>query len=246
MGGSGETAQAIDERDTSSLIPNPSSLRLAICLVSGGMDSCVTSALANEDNDELAFLHVSYGQPTEARERRAFEDLADSYQVTKRLAVSIEYLKSIGGSSLTDENIPVREANLTSKEIPTSYVPFRNSHFLSIATSWAEVIGAQRIYIGAVAEDSSGYPDCRPEFYGAFQRAINAGTKPETHVTIVTPVIYLRKSEIIRRGMELNAPLHLTWSCYCAEDRACGRCDSCALRLRAFREAGVTDPIPYA
>jgi len=243
MGGSSETIQPIDE-ETSSFILPPSSL--AICLVSGGMDSCVTAAIANEDNDELAFLHISYGQRTEARERQAFEDLADSYHVTKRLAVSIEYLKSIGGSSLTDENIPVGEANLTSKVIPTSYVPFRNSHFLSIATSWAEVIGAQRIYIGAVAEDSSGYPDCRPEFYEAFQRALDAGTKPETHVAIVTPVIRLRKSDIVSRGVELNAPLHLTWSCYRAEDRACGRCDSCALRLRAFREAGVTDPIPYA
>jgi 7-cyano-7-deazaguanine synthase len=243
MGGSTEIIEQADE-ETSSFILPPSSL--AICLVSGGMDSCVTAAIAKEDNDELAFLHTSYGQPTEARERQAFEDLADSYHVTKRLAVSIEYLKAIGGSSLTDENIPVSDANLTSREIPTSYVPFRNSHFLSIATSWAEVIGAQRIYIGAVAEDSSGYPDCRPEFYEAFQRAIDAGTKPKTHVTIVTPVIYLRKSDIVRRGVELNAPLHLTWSCYRAEDRACGRCDSCALRLRAFREAGVTDPIPYA
>src|SRR5688572_931190 len=239
MGGHNDLAY--QERNTDSSL-----CHLAICLVSGGMDSCVTAAIANEDNDELAFLHVSYGQPTEARERQAFEDLGDSYHVTKRLAVSIEYLKSIGGSSLTDENIPVSEASLTSSEIPTSYVPFRNSHLLSIATSWAEVVGAQRIYIGAVAEDSSGYPDCRPEFYEAFQRAIDAGTKPETHVTIVTPVIHLRKSDIVRRGVELNAPLHLTWSCYRAEDRACGRCDSCALRQRAFREAGVTDPIPYA
>jgi len=247
MGGSNEILEGpgIDE-EASSFIPPPSSLRLAVCLVSGGMDSCVTAAIANEANDELAFLHVSYGQLTEARERQAFEDLADNYNVTKRLAVSIEYLKSIGGSSLTDDEIPVSEANLTSREIPTSYVPFRNSHLLSIATSWAEVIGAQRIYIGAVAEDSSGYPDCRPEFYEAFQRAIDAGTKPETYVAIVTPVIHLRKSEIVRHGVELNAPLHLTWSCYRAEDRACGRCDSCALRLRAFREAGVTDPIPYA
>ena len=239
MGGSTEIIQPAiaDEAPSSSL---------AICLVSGGMDSCVTAAMANEDNDELAFLHVSYGQPTEARERQAFEDLADSYGVTKRLAVSIEYLKSIGGSSLTDENIPVSEANLSSSEIPTSYVPFRNAHLLSIATSWAEAIGAQRIYIGAVAEDSSGYPDCRPEFYEAFQRTIAAGTKPETLITIVTPVIYLQKSEIVIQAVELDAPLHLTWSCYRAEDRACGRCDSCALRLRGFREAGVRDPIPYA
>jgi 7-cyano-7-deazaguanine synthase len=219
---------------------------LAICLVSGGMDSCVTAAIARGENAELAFLHVSYGQRTEARERRAFLELADHFGVAKRLAVSIEYLKAIGGSSLTDPGIPVTEANLTLREIPTSYVPFRNSHLLAIATSWAETIGAQRIYIGAVAEDSSGYPDCRPVFYEAFQRAIDAGTKPETRVKIVTPVIHLRKAEIVRCGLELSAPLELTWSCYRAEEQACGRCDSCALRLRAFQEAAVADPIAYA
>jgi 7-cyano-7-deazaguanine synthase len=219
---------------------------LAVCLVSGGMDSCVTAAIAREENAELAFLHVSYGQRTEAREHLAFVELADYFGINKRLAVSIEYLKAIGGSSLTDPDIPVAEANLTSREIPTSYVPFRNSHLLAIATSWAETIGAQRIYIGAVAEDSSGYPDCRPEFYEAFQRTIDAGTRPETRVEIVTPVIYLRKAEIVRRGLELNAPLELTWSCYQAEERACGRCDSCLLRLRAFQEAAVADPVAYA
>ena len=240
MGGSTEVIeQAVSDEEASSS-------SLAVCLVSGGMDSCVTAAIAKEENDELAFLHVSYGQPTQARERQAFENLADHYDVKKRLAVSLDYLTSIGGSSLTDENIPVSEANLTTREIPTSYVPFRNSHLLSIATSWAEVIGAERIYIGAVAEDSSGYPDCRPEFYEAFQRAIDAGTKPGTNVAIVTPVIHLRKSEIVKRGVELKAPLQLTWSCYSSEDRACGRCDSCALRLRAFGEAGLSDPIPYA
>jgi 7-cyano-7-deazaguanine synthase len=220
--------------------------RLAVCLVSGGMDSCVTAAIAREENDELAFLHISYGQRTEARERRAFEELADYYGVTKRLVVSIDYLTRIGGSSLTDSRITVAEADLASLEIPTSYVPFRNAHLLSIATSWAEVSGARRIYIGAVAEDSSGYPDCRPEFYDAFEQVIQRGTRPETMIEIVTPVIALHKSEIIRRGLELNAPLELTWSCYQSSERACGRCDSCALRLRAFREAGVTDPIPYA
>jgi 7-cyano-7-deazaguanine synthase len=219
---------------------------LAVCLVSGGMDSCVTAAIAREENDALAFLHVSYGQRTEARERRAFNELADHYQVTRRLAVSIEHLKAIGGSSLTDKSIPVTEADLASRSIPTSYVPFRNAHLLAIATSWAEVIAARRIYIGAVAEDSSGYPDCRPEFYQAFQATIDAGTKPETEIEIVTPIIHLRKSEIVRKGTELDAPLHLTWSCYQAEDRACGRCDSCALRLRAFLEAGQKDPIAYA
>ena len=219
---------------------------LAVCLVSGGMDSCVTAAIAREENEELAFMHVSYGQRTEARERRACEDLANHFGVDKRLSVSIEYLTQIGGSSLTDSAIPVASADLASREIPTSYVPFRNSHLLSIATSWAEVIGAGRIYIGAVAEDSSGYPDCRPEFYEAFQRAIDIGTKPETRIEIATPVIHLRKAEIIRRGLDLGAPLELTWSCYQSEDLACGRCDSCVLRLRAFEEAGVKDPIPYA
>jgi len=244
MGGSTEVVDELEAVTDSSFILHPSSL--AVCLVSGGMDSCVVAAIAREENDEVAFLHVSYGQRTEARERRAFEELADHYAVQKRLAVSIESLKAIGGSSLTDENIPVAQANLASREIPTSYVPFRNAHMLAIATSWAETIGAQRIYIGAVAEDSSGYPDCRPEFYQAFQQAIDAGTRPETRVEIVTPVIHLSKAEIVRRGLELSAPLELTWSCYTAEDRACGRCDSCALRLRAFAEAGTRDPISYA
>ncbi|HVS20493.1 MAG TPA: 7-cyano-7-deazaguanine synthase QueC [Pyrinomonadaceae bacterium] len=245
MGGSNETTiDDVEAELDSSFILHPSSL--AICLVSGGMDSCVTAAIAREENDELAFLHVSYGQRTEARERRAFNELADYFAVAKRLAVSIEYLTKIGGSSLTDASIPVSEANLSSHEIPSSYVPFRNSHLLSIATSWAEVIAARSIYIGAVTEDSSGYPDCRSEFYEAFQRAIDVGTKPETRIEIVTPVIHMRKSEIVNRALELAAPLELTWSCYQTEDKACGRCDSCALRLRAFREAGARDSIPYA
>ena len=245
MGGSSEAIVQDSEAElNSSFILHPSSL--AVCLVSGGMDSCVTAAIAANENSELAFLHVSYGQRTESRERRAFDELADHYGAAKRLAVSIEHLKKIGGSSLTDQSIPVTEANLAAREIPTSYVPFRNAHLLSIATSWAEAIGAQRIYIGAVADDSSGYPDCRPEFYEAFQGAIDTGTRPETRVEIVIPVIHLRKSEIVQRGLELAAPLELTWSCYQSEDKACGRCDSCALRLRAFHDAGVADPIPYA
>jgi 7-cyano-7-deazaguanine synthase len=218
---------------------------LAVVLASGGMDSCVTTAMAAQECD-LALLHVSYGQRTERRELKSFNDLADFYRAKLRLVASIAYLAQIGGSSLTDQKIAVSRANLTATEIPTSYVPFRNAHFLAIATSWAEVIGARRIYIGAVAEDSSGYPDCRPEFYQAFGQAIRRGTKPETEISIVTPVIHLRKSEIIRRGLELGAPLHLSWSCYQAEDVACGVCDSCALRVRAFREACMPDPILYA
>lgn len=219
---------------------------LGIVLASGGMDSCVTAAIAASKCDEIAMLHISYGQRTEQRECKAFNDIADFYKVTRRMTTSIAYLAQIGGSSLTDRNIEVSQADIESKEIPTSYVPFRNAHLLSIATSWAEVIGAGRIYIGAVAEDSSGYPDCRLEYYEAFNRVIEVGTKPETKIEIITPVIQLRKSEIIRRGVELGAPLHLSWSCYKSEDLACGECDSCALRLRGFNEAGLTDPIPYA
>ena len=217
----------------------------AIVLVSGGMDSCVSTAIAAAESDGLALLHISYGQRTEARERKAFNDIGDHYGIDLRLDVSIEYLAKIGGSSLTDTNIAVTEANLESKDIPTSYVPFRNANMLAIATSWAEVIGATSIYIGAVAEDSSGYPDCRPEFYEAFQKTIDTGTKPETRIQIRTPIIHLTKAEIVKKGVELNAPLHLTWSCYRSEDLACGTCDSCALRLRGFEQAGLIDPVSY-
>ncbi len=244
MGGSEELATEVAE-----LEEETEQRRLAVCLVSGGMDSCVTAAIAREENDELAFLHVSYGQLTEKREREAFEALADYYGVKHRLIASFDHLARIGGSSLTDTAIPVTEANLPSdsrpRAIPSSYVPFRNAHLLATAVSWGEVLNASAVYIGAVAEDSSGYPDCRPEFYAAFQEAIDVGTRPETRITIRTPVIYMKKSEIVQKGLDLDAPLHLTWSCYRESERACGACDSCALRLRAFREAGTTDPIPY-
>ena len=218
---------------------------MSIVLVSGGMDSCVTATMAADQSNDLAFLHISYGQRTESRERKAFNDIADFYRVEKRLDISIEHLAKIGGSSLTDQKIEVSEADLDSKQIPTSYVPFRNANMLSIAVSWAEAIGADAIYIGAVTEDSSGYPDCRPEFYEAFQKTIDTGTKPDTHIQIRTPIIHLSKADIVKKGIELNAPLHLTWSCYRGNDLACGTCDSCALRLRGFEKAGIKDPIPY-
>lgn len=219
---------------------------IGVVLTSGGMDSCVTTAIAASECDEIALLHVSYGQRTELRELKAFNNIADFYNVERRLATSIAHLAQIGGSSLTDRKIEVSQADLTSTEIPTSYVPFRNAHLLAIATSWAEVLGAGRVYIGAVAEDSSGYPDCRPEFYEAFQSAIEIGTKPETKIRIITPVINLRKSEIVLLGIEIGAPLGLSWSCYRSENVACGECDSCALRLRGFKEAGLKDTILYA
>lgn len=217
---------------------------LAIVLASGGMDSCVTTAIANIDY-RLAMLHVGYGQRTEARELRAFNAVADFYEAEHRMACRLDHLRQIGGSSLTDLKIAVETANLDRQDIPSSYVPFRNAHFISIAVSWGEVLGAKKIFVGAVAEDSSGYPDCRPEYYAAFNQVIAIGTKPETQLEIVTPVIHLRKSEIVRRGRELGAPFELTWSCYQGQDVACGVCDSCALRLRAFDEAGLDDPIPY-
>jgi len=219
--------------------------KLAVCLVSGGMDSCVTAAIAHEENDEIAFLHISYGQRTERRERECFGKIADHYHVEARLVVTLEQLTLIGGSSLTDQRMAVTPADRDAPGIPSSYVPFRNAHLLATAVSWSEVIGSGSIYIGAVAEDSSGYPDCRPEYYSAFQKVIDVGTKPETNIIVKTPVIGMKKSEIIIRGLEMGAPLELTWSCYQESEQACGRCDSCALRLRAFREAGVADPIRY-
>jgi 7-cyano-7-deazaguanine synthase len=199
--------------------------------------------------DGIAALHASYGQRTEARERKAFDDLANFYGIRERLVVQLDHFRAIGGSALTDRNIDVPEDELgvpaPHGSIPVTYVPFRNAHFLSVAVSWAEAMGAHAVYIGAVAEDSSGYPDCRPEYYRAFQEVIRVGTRPETNIEIVTPVITLKKSEIIRRGVELGAPLHLTWSCYQSEDAACSTCDSCLLRLRAFSEAGLADPISY-
>jgi 7-cyano-7-deazaguanine synthase len=226
-------------------LPESDSKRLAVCLVSGGMDSCVTTAIAHEENDELAFLHVSYGQRTQQRERQAFEQIADHYGVKLRLVVSLEQLAAIGGSSLTDQSIAVTAPDLNAMGIPSSYVPFRNAHFLSTAVSWGEVIGCQSIYIGAVAEDSSGYPDCRPEFYEAFQKVLSLGTRPETDILLKTPVIGMKKADIVRLGLQKGAPLELSWSCYQESEKACGNCDSCALRLRAFRQAGAVDPVPY-
>ncbi len=219
----------------------------AIVLVSGGMDSCVTAAMAKAEGHDIHFLHINYGQRTERRELEAFHAIADHYGVPQqqRLICSIAHLTAIGGSSLTDTSIPVSAADLENTEIPSSYVPFRNAHLLSVAVSWAEVCDAKRLYIGAVYEDSSGYPDCRPEYYAAFNEVIRLGTAAGD-ILIETPIIFLTKEQIIAKGLELNAPLHLTWSCYQREDLACGLCDSCALRLRGFQRAGVEDPIEYA
>lgn len=216
----------------------------SIVLVSGGMDSAVTAAIAVSEG-EAAFLHINYGQRTEARELKAFNAIADSYCVKERLVVDISYLKKIGGSALTDASIDVPDGDLSRKDVPLTYVPFRNANFLSITVSWAEVIAAKNIYIGAVEEDSSGYPDCREAFFTAFEKAANLGKRPGADIKIVTPLIHMKKAEIVKKGLELKAPLHLTWSCYRDETLACGECDSCLLRLRGFAEAGAADPIPY-
>jgi 7-cyano-7-deazaguanine synthase len=216
----------------------------AVVAVSGGMDSCVTAAIAN-DRYNLAFFHASYGQRTEQRELRSFHQIAEYYSVSDKLVADFKHFPVIGGSSLTDSRIQVSLADLRNKNIPTSYVPFRNANILSACVSWAEALIAEAVFIGAVYEDSSGYPDCRPEFFEAFQKTIDLGTKPETKIKIFTPVIHLSKAQIVRKGLEMNAPFHLTWSCYQNQDAACGVCDSCALRLRGFREAGIEDPIKY-
>ena len=216
----------------------------AVVLLSGGMDSCVCAALAVRDHDAAA-VHVSYGQRTEERERRSFLAICERLGIRDRLVVRNEALRAIGGSALTDDAIAVPEAVEVGSGVPVTYVPFRNAHFLAVAVSWAEVLGAKKVYIGAVEPDSSGYPDCRPAYYKAFNEVVKMGTK-EGEIEIVTPLIAMRKNEIVRLGLELKAPFDLTWSCYSREDEACGVCDSCRLRLRAFEAAGVEDPIGYA
>ena len=217
---------------------------LAVCCVSGGMDSAVAAALAAQEY-RVAFLHADYGQRTETKERGCYERLADHYRAEARLVVALPVFSAIGGSSLTDARLAVREGEPEPGVIPTSYVPFRNAHLLATATTWGELLGASAICVGAVSEDSSGYPDCRPEFYRAFEQAIRAGTRPETEIRILHPVIQMTKAQIVRRGALLGVPFERTWSCYQAEDVACGVCESCRLRLKGFREAGVSDPLPY-
>ncbi len=218
--------------------------KTAVVALSGGMDSCVTAAIASRDYN-LALIHINYGQRTEKKELKSFNDIAEYYGVEKKLVIDFPHFKKIGGSSLTDKKIKVSAAELDTDKIPSSYVPFRNANILSACVSWAEVIGAEAVFIGAVFEDSSGYPDCRPEFFQSFEQSVNKGTKPETKIKIVTPIITMSKKEIVLKGFELNAPLELTWSCYQNEYEACGVCDSCALRLRGFQQAGKEDPISY-
>lgn len=225
---------------------NKKSDQLAVVLVSGGMDSLVSSAIANTKHNELAFLHLNYGQKTEKKELEAFHNIADYYNVSHkyRKIIDVSFLRQIGGSSLTDDSIKVKKYNGESEEIPDSYVPFRNTHIVAMAVSWSEVIGGKKIYIGAVEEDSSGYPDCRPSYYKALNNLIKEGTK-DGDIEVITPVINLTKAQIVSKALELKAPVEMSWSCYERNDKACGECDSCALRLRGFGIAGEKDPIDY-
>ncbi len=221
--------------------------RAVVCL-SGGMDSCVCTALAARDH-EVFGLHFSYGQRTEGRELESARRVAEIVGAREFLHLEIDLFRRIGGSALTDTSIAVPDAAAEASEmggqVPVTYVPFRNAHFLAAAVSWAEVLGAGKVFLGAVEQDSSGYPDCRPAYYEAFNELVRTGTK-DGQIRVETPLISMKKSQIVRLGVELGAPLHVTWSCYSGEGEACGRCESCALRLRAFKEANVTDPIAYA
>lgn len=226
--------------------------RAVVCL-SGGMDSTVCATLAARDYESFG-LHFSYGQRTQRRELQAAREVASAVGLRELMELDTDLFRRIGGSALTDSAIAVPEAaagaiegasNRAEGEVPVTYVPFRNAHFLSAAVSWAEVLGAKTVFIGAVEQDSSGYPDCRPAYYEAFNGLIERGTK-EGEIKVVTPLIKLRKHEIVTLGVELGAPLHVSWSCYSGETEACGVCESCDLRLRAFSAAGYTDPLPYA
>ncbi len=208
------------------------------------MDSALTAAIASECH-QLLFMHANYGQRTQARELKAFRDLAKHFKAVKTLEIELTHLKKIGASSLTDKHIRVEKANLRSKKIPSSYVPFRNANLLAAAVSWAEAEGASKIYIGAVEEDSSGYPDCRRIFFNSFEDMISKGTKPGKRIRIITPLIKMSKRQIVLKSHEMKVPIELTWSCYKSSAKACGECDSCALRLRGFRQAGLEDKIPY-
>ena len=237
---SGSSSKPKTENRKPKTVPQP----LAVVLASGGLDSCVAAAVARRDFD-LALFHANYAQRTLMRELTAFRAQAAFYQVASTLEVDLNYLGEIGGSSLTDFDRAVPTDEVEPAGIPSTYVPFRNTNLLAAAVAWAEVLGAEAVFIGANVLDNPGYPDCRPEYFEAFNRLIELGTRPETHLAIHTPLIHLDKGGIVRLGLELGAPFELTWSCYQDEIHACGRCSSCRLRLKGFAAAGVPDPIPY-
>jgi 7-cyano-7-deazaguanine synthase len=217
----------------------------AIVVLSGGLDSAVTLAFAKDAGFQLSALHLNYGQRTEMKELNSFNALCDYFKIGEQFIANIDYLKKLGGCSLTDESIPIEKDGVDVSRIPSTYVPFRNTHILSIAVSWAEINGASKIFIGAVEEDSSGYPDCREEYFAAFNALLSVALPPKKAIAVHTPLIKLNKGEIVKLGAKLRVPFELTWSCYGENIKACGVCDSCRLRLKGFRQAGIADPIPY-
>ncbi len=216
----------------------------AICILSGGMDSTLSSYIAKNEGYEIIAVHFNYGQRTEKRELKAFRDICDDLGILEKYEIDIPFFTQIGASALTDKNIDVPTEGVK-PGVPITYVPFRNGIFLSITAAIAEKEGATAMYIGVVQEDSSGYPDCTDEFIQDITKAINQGTKEETKIEIITPLVHLTKAQIVEKAIKLNVPLEHTWSCYKEENEACGVCDSCRLRLNGFKLANAIDPIPY-
>jgi len=219
-------------------------MKKAVVILSGGMDSTTALFIAKKEGYTLIPLHFNYGQRTEKKELESFNKICDYLNLENKYIIDIPFYKQIGASALVDKTIDVPTDGIK-PGIPVTYVPFRNGIFLSIAAAIAEKESAEAIYIGVVEEDSSGYPDCREEFIKNMEKAINTGTKPETNITIKTPLIHLKKEDIVKKALEVNVPLELTWSCYKNEDEACGVCDSCRLRLKGFKKVGIKDPIKY-
>lgn len=219
-------------------------MKKAVCIISGGMDSAVSAAIAKKEGYGIVGVHFNYGQRTQKRELECFRQLAEDLEVEERYEIDLPFFRQIGASALTDENLEVPTGGIEAG-VPITYVPFRNGIFLSIAAAIGEKEGAEAIVIGVVEEDSSGYPDCRESYIRAMERAIDLGTRDETKLTIKMPLVHLKKAQIVQKALELGVDLSHTWSCYQENGEACGVCDSCRLRLKGFKEAGLPDPISY-
>jgi 7-cyano-7-deazaguanine synthase len=224
------------------------------------MDSSTLAYVAKDMGYDILALHTSYGQLTEAKELACAQKIAASLDALEFMHIPLTHLKVFGGSSLTDTNLKVHshgedggegkaaesaKSSANAGELPNTYVPFRNSNLLAIATSYAETRNADAIFIGVQSSDYAGYPDCRPEYIEAFQRVIDLGTSDSVHIKLMTPFVRMNKKQILEKGLRLGVPYEHTWSCYRNNENACGTCDSCYYRLKAFNEIGVEDPIPY-
>jgi 7-cyano-7-deazaguanine synthase len=216
----------------------------AVCVLSGGMDSTLASYIAKKEGYEIIAVHFNYGQRTEHKELEAFRNICIELNIKDKYEINIPFFTQIGASALTDTSIEIPTGGIEDG-IPVTYVPFRNGIFLSIATAIAEKHEAQALFIGVVQEDSSGYPDCTDTFINKMESAMNQGTRDETKLEIITPLVHMTKEEIVKKSLVLGVPLKYTWSCYANEEKACGVCDSCRLRLNGFKLAGVKDEVEY-